>query len=227
MKHNGLSPLLKVSLKLIVLLILSSCQSNVSVRPSPIVIERTIKPIQLTNTSVPSVGDKEAKIIEQIKQAASTYNQFVEDEKKTGNFNAIVLQDGTESFEFTGDSYTKVQQQEMLTQDEIGKLNNEYYALYEQEKSPTPTTTPSTQAEQQMRLDQLENEEQVWVSNELIHGTTIMIYSNAARKYFPFLIGESYAKEQEKFNEIDSLRLSANMPPSDLIKLDIQRIQGL
>ncbi len=202
------------------LLILASCQINA--------VSQTI-PTAIPTATIPSTPniDKKNQIIEQIRQIAASYDQRVEDEKKAGTFKIVALKDGSEGFAFTGASYDRIVQQELLTQTKIQELNEEYFTLYEEDTMPTASATPSTRLEQQARLDQLENDEQAWAANELRQGTTVMLYSNPARKYVPFLIGDSYAVEQEKLNEINALRLQASMPPADLINLDIRRIQSL
>ncbi|GEM_PF-3005632 len=205
-------------------LTLSACQSSPALQPAP----TATNPTQQQNSpiNIPSpTPDRKAEIVAEIKQIASDYNQFIENEKKTGNIQIVPLPNGATGFTFYADSYPKVVNEYLQVVQKIEGLNNEYYQIYKEERGAVPTMTPSSKEDQKARFSILTAEYGSWLKNEIKNGTTITIYDLI--KYTPRLIGESYAKDQEKSDEINALRLSLNDISEELERLDIQQIQKI
>ena len=205
---------------------MTACQSILSVQPLSTTDNSPKQQIRQLSTPLPT-PDRKEEIISQIKQIASTYNQFIQDEKKTGNFAVTSLGDGTDGFIFTKESEVKVFKEDVLVHQKIEDLNGQYYRIYKEEKGPAPTTTVSSQKDLQVRLSKELNELQIWYSNELMYGAIVKLYSPSDMNYISLLIGESYAIEKEKEENIIALNHILNMPPFDLINLDIKKIQSI
>jgi len=203
--------------------ILAACQGNVTAQPASETTSLPKQPIQQTNTPLP-VSSKKEEVIKRINQVAASYNQFVENEKKTGNIELVNSQNGSEEFAFTNASDIKVANEFLRVQEIILTLNEEYYNLYVQEKKPTPFPNLSSQSDQYERLSK-ENSD--WLAQEIKTGSTVILYSPMEFKYVPILIGDSYVAMKEKDSEITALRLSAVMPPAALIQADIELIQSV
>ena len=60
-----------------------------------------------------------------------------------------------------------------------------------------------------------------------MYGAIVKLYSPSDMNYISLLIGESYAIEKEKEENIIALNHIINMPPFDLINLDIKKIQSI
>lgn len=203
---------------------LSACQSSPASQPAP----TAANPSQQQNPpiNIPSpTPERKAEIVAEIKQIASDFNKFVENEKKTGNIQIVALPNGTTGFTFYAESYPKVTNEYTKVAQKIEDLNNEYYQIYKEERGSVPTMTPSSKEDQKARLAILTAEFGSWLKNEEKSGTTVTMYNLI--KYTPIFIGESYAKEQEKSDEINTLRLSLNGISDESKQLDIQQIQKI
>jgi len=222
MKRNNLSSIAGI----LFILILPACQSNLTIRSLSTETKLAQGQIRPTNTPLPDPNSK-AGLIAQIEQVASTYNRFVENEKKTGSFDTISLPNGATGFRFTKESYIKIFKEDVAVHQKIDELNHQYYQIYKEEMGPVSTATFSSNENYQTRLAKLLLELKTWLPNELDHGTTVSIYSLALMQYSPLLIGESFSAEQEKEDEINAIKLSMNNISQESTQLDIIQIQNI
>jgi hypothetical protein len=176
-------------------------------------------------TPTPSIQAQREEILQQIRQAAADYNSLVEDEKKTGTYETVNLGHGKQGFMFTGDSYTLVSSKFTALINTIDELNKRYKAL--SPASPLPTPTFTSKAEGQIYLDQLMEDYTTWQTNELVHGTTVVVYNPVALDYVPDLIGDSYVIEQAHEIEENNLRWWVRGPSEAAIQQDVKMIQRI
>ena len=62
----------------------------------------------VTATPTPLIQSQKEEILRQIRQDVADYNSLVEDEKKTGVYEASNLVPGKQGFRFMGSSYSKI-----------------------------------------------------------------------------------------------------------------------
>jgi hypothetical protein len=176
-------------------------------------------------TPTPSIQAQREEILRQIRQAAADYNSLVDDEKKTGDYEASNLGPGKQGFLFMGDSYTKISAKfdELISR--IEDLNKRYESL--SPASPLPIPTFTNKADGQVYLDQIMQDYTTWIQNELVHGTIVVVYSPDAMDNVPQLIGDSYVMLQAKEVVILKLRMWVRGPSAAAIQQDVQMIQRI
>ena len=174
-------------------------------------------------TPTPSIQAQREEILLQIRQAAAEYNSYVENEKKTGDYETSNLGPEKQGFLFMGDSYTKISAKfdELISR--IDDLNKRYESLSPANPLRIPTFT--NKAGGQVYLDQLMQDYATWIQNELVHGTIVVVYSPDAMDYVPQLIGDFYVMLQAKEVVILKLRMWVRGPSVAAIQQDVQLIQ--
>jgi hypothetical protein len=207
----------------LIAIILSACQNrNTSPSITPTTVAASISAPTPSTTPTLSVKDGQKEISNEIKQIASQYNLFIENEKKTGNFKVVGLPDGNKGVVFTNTSDMKVHNEYMRIQELIATLNKKYYNLYIQETQPVQ---PEDLSNKNNQYEQLLEENSNWLSQELKTGSTITIYSPIEWTYTPILIGDSYVLMTEKENGIAVARARLNNLSNEAIKADILEVQ--
>jgi hypothetical protein len=178
-----------------------------------------------TATPTPSIQAQKEEILRQIRQAATDYNSLVDDEKKTGEYEATNLGPGKQGFRFMGSSYSKISAKfdELISR--IEDLNKRYAAL--SPASPLPIPTFTSKAVGQVYLNTLLETDTTWIMNELVHGTIVVVYDPDAVDYVPELIGDSYVTEQAQEIEVNKLRMWVRGPSAAAIQQDVQMIQRI
>ena len=208
-----------LGLILIIILLTSACQNFSPTQPIITQVPTSVTPATFT----PIKSEKEV-VIEQIKHIVEEYNTVIETEKNSGNYELITMPDGTEGFEFTGESMIRVYTKEEQVQTEIAALNRDYYSLVMAENSATPTPNPLAQNGE---LEKLQEEYSAWYLQELQNGSFVMVYSSGYGSYRPILIGDSYVTMMQKQDEVAIARAKLNNLPDVLIELDIQQIRKI
>jgi len=160
-----------------------------------------------------------------MRQAATDYNSLVDDEKKTGVYEASNLVPGKQGFRFMGNSYSKISAKfdELISR--IDDLNKRYAAL--SPASPLPIPTFTSKADGQVYLNTLLETDTTWIMNELVHGTIVVVYDPDEGDPVPELIGDSYVTEQAQEIEVNKLRMWVQGPSAAAIQQDIQLIQRI
>ena len=79
-------------LQLIATILLVGCAVRNNLSPDTPTAQDAVGAVSATAT--PSIQAQREEILRQIRQAAASYNSFVEDEKKTGTYDIVNLGDG-------------------------------------------------------------------------------------------------------------------------------------
>jgi hypothetical protein len=218
-------------LLLMVIILLVGCATQTALPTNPPPASQTLVDIATVTatiasaTATPSIQAQKEEILRQMRQAATDYNSLVDDEKKTGVYEASNLVPGKQGFRFMGNSYSKISAKfdELISR--IEDLNKRYAAL--SPASPLPIPTFTSKADGQVYLNTLLETDTTWIMNELVHGTIVVVYDPDEGDPVPELIGDSYVTEQAQEIEVNKLRMWVQGPSAAAIQQDIQLIQRI